>query len=104
MQSLDSIDSQNYAKAIEVLNKMAYHYYVLDSPIASDAEYDALYEILTAPVEFHRVTLPYSSHVLTFQAYIEDTSDSLTADNGKTRRWGNLSVRFYAQKPQRRPT
>lgn len=34
---------------------------------------------------------------------IEDTSDSMTADNGKTRRWGNLSVQFYAQKPQRRP-
>ena len=48
MQSLDSIDSQNYAKAIEVLNKMAYHYYVLDSPIASDAEYDALYHKLKA--------------------------------------------------------
>ena len=30
-------------------------------------------------------------------------TDSMTADNGKTRRWGNLSVQFYAQKPQRRP-
>ena len=76
----------------------------IGSNALSEAEYDALYEILTAPVEFHRVTLPYGSHTLTFQAYLEDTSDGLTADNGKTRRWGNLSVRFYAQKPQRRPT
>lgn len=76
----------------------------IGSNALSEVEYDALYEILSAPVEFHKVTLPYGSRVLTFQAYIEDTSDSLTADNGKTRRWGNLSVRFYAQKPQRRPT
>ena len=45
----------------------------------------------------------YGAGTLSFRAYIEDTSDSMTADNGKTRRWGNLSVQFYAQKPQRRP-
>lgn len=48
-------------------------------------------------------TAPYGAGTLSFRAYIEDTSDSMTADNGKTRRWGNLSVQFYAQKPQRRP-
>ena len=61
------------------------------------------YEMLTAPVESHEVVLPYGAGTLSFRAYIEDTSDSMTADNGKTRRWGNLSVQFYAQKPQRRP-
>ena len=69
----------------------------------SETEYDALFEILTAPVESHEVVLPYGAGTLSFRAYIEDTSDSMTADNGKTRRWGNLSVQFYAQKPQRRP-
>ncbi len=48
MQSLDSIDSKNYHQAIDTLNKMAHHYYVLDSPIASDAEYDTLYHKLKA--------------------------------------------------------
>ncbi|MDR1906071.1 MAG: hypothetical protein LBQ27_04030, partial [Clostridiales bacterium] len=33
---------------VNVLNKYAYHYYVLDAPIASDAEYDGLYDELTA--------------------------------------------------------
>ena len=69
----------------------------------SETEYDALFEILTAPVESHEVVLPSGAGTLSFRAYIEDTSDSMTADNGKTRRWGNLSVQFYAQKPQRRP-
>ncbi len=53
MQSPDSIDSQNYSQAIDTLNKMAYHYYVLDSPIASDAEYDALYHKLKAYEDAH---------------------------------------------------
>ena len=33
----------SYVKNIALLNKFAYHYYVLDNPIASDEEYDRLY-------------------------------------------------------------
>ena len=32
-----------YKKAVDLLNKYAYHYYVLDDPIATDEEYDNLY-------------------------------------------------------------
>ena len=46
----------------------------------SETEYDALFEILTAPVESHEVVLPYGACTLTFQAYSEETSDSMTAD------------------------
>ena len=34
---------KEYKKSVELLNKYAYHYYVLDDPIATDEEYDALY-------------------------------------------------------------
>ncbi len=34
---------EQYKTKTEVLKKMAYHYYVLDDPIASDDEYDKLY-------------------------------------------------------------
>ncbi len=34
---------EEYRKSVELLNKYAYHYYVLDDPIATDEEYDALY-------------------------------------------------------------
>jgi len=34
---------QEYQKAVEKLNKYAYHYYVLDDAIATDEEYDTLY-------------------------------------------------------------
>lgn len=37
------LDYQNYKNKTELLKKMAYHYYVLDEPIASDDDYDQLY-------------------------------------------------------------
>ena len=83
-------------------------YYDYDMEIATDrlsqAEYDSLYEALTAPVESHVVILPYGRTTLQFDAYIQSVGDSYSADNGTDRLWGNLSVKFYAIKPQRRPT
>lgn len=66
----------------------------------SETEYDALFEILTAPVESHEVVLPYGAGTLSFRAYIEDTSDSMTADNGKTRRWGNCPSNSTHRSPK----
>ena len=37
-----------YDEMVETLNKYAYHYYVLDNPIATDEEYDILYHQLVA--------------------------------------------------------
>ena len=34
---------EDYKKAIKLLNRWAYHYYVLDNPIVTDEEYDKLY-------------------------------------------------------------
>lgn len=35
---------EEYSEKLEILKKWAYHYYVLDEPIASDEEYDKLYK------------------------------------------------------------
>ena len=35
--------SQEYYTQVQILKKMAYHYYVLDEPIATDEQYDSLY-------------------------------------------------------------
>ena len=35
---------EEYKKNVELLNKYAYYYYVLDDPIATDEEYDTLYK------------------------------------------------------------
>ena len=37
---------QEMKKIVEKLNLWAYHYYTLDAPIVSDAEYDKLYDKL----------------------------------------------------------
>ncbi len=40
--------NEQYLQKVELLKKMAYHYYTLDSPIASDEEYDKLYGEIVA--------------------------------------------------------
>ncbi|RAX53908.1 DNA ligase (NAD(+)) LigA [Helicobacter sp. 16-1353] len=45
------MDYNTYKQKTEILKKMAYHYYMLDSPIASDDEYDTLYAEL---IEFEK--------------------------------------------------
>lgn len=45
---------------VEILNKYAYEYYVLDTPTVSDKEYDALYDELVALEKQANVVLPDS--------------------------------------------
>jgi DNA ligase (NAD+) len=45
---------------VELLNKYAYHYYVLDTPVVSDKEYDALYDELQRLEEAAGTFLPDS--------------------------------------------
>lgn len=45
---------------VALLNKYAYHYYVLDEPIVADKQYDELYNELLALEEKTGVRLPDS--------------------------------------------
>ncbi|WP_457746174.1 NAD-dependent DNA ligase LigA [Sulfurimonas sp.] len=47
------MNNQQYKQAVEKLNRWAYHYYVLDDPIATDEEYDKLYRTIVAYEESH---------------------------------------------------
>ena len=47
-------------KIVKQLNDWAYHYYVLDNPIVSDAEYDKLYDKLLEIEEITGIVLPDS--------------------------------------------
>ena len=42
-----------YRETIDLLNRYAYHYYVLDNPIATDEEYDRLYRAAEAYEKAH---------------------------------------------------
>ena len=64
------------------------------------ADYDTLYSILTAPVEFHTLVVPYGQSTLTFTAGITGAEDNvILMDDGTV--WGNLSITFRAKSPQR---
>lgn len=83
-------------------------YYDYSMSIGTDSlspeDYDSLYEILSAPVESHTVRLPYGRTILEFEAYIEELEDNMKSDRKTDRNWTDLSIMFYAKKPQRRPT
>ena len=66
----------------------------------SRADYDTLYSILTAPVEFHTLAVPYGQSTLSFTAGITGAEDNvILMDDGTV--WGNLSITFRAKSPQR---
>ncbi len=63
-------------------------------------EYDALFEVLSAPVNSHTVEMPYGMSSITYEAMIQRGSDELIPmDDGTW--WGNLNVSIQAKKPQR---
>lgn len=65
-------------------------------------EYDDLYETLSAPVDYHVITVPYGQTTLTFNAYVTAGDDTLKHTNMSGNDWSGLSVNFIAMSPQRR--
>lgn len=81
-----------------------YNYSMEIDPSGSDpAEYDSLYEALSAPQNSHALIVPYGRGTLTFQAYVSNGEDELFFAGGEEQQWDNLTVNFIAMKPQRRP-
>ena len=52
---------KEYKKNVELLNRYAYHYYVLDDPITTDEVYDRLYHEVLAYEEEHPQEIDPSS-------------------------------------------
>lgn len=76
----------------------------LDTSEASLAEYDALYEVLSAPEDSHMLIVPYAQGTISFEAYITNGEDSLISMESSRNKWEGLSVNFIAMSPQRRPS
>lgn len=77
---------------------------VLSASDLALSEYDALFEILSAPVNSHTVQMPYGGTLLIFDAMITGGEDELILDNGEESWWGNLTISIRARKPQRAAT
>lgn len=66
-------------------------------------EYNALWDKLTEPVEFHTVSVPGEDGLYTFKAYFSGVKDSLQKQKGSENYWKNLTVSFIAKSPARVP-
>lgn len=64
-------------------------------------EYNRLYEVLTAPVDTHSVTMPYGQTTITFNASIVGASDNIIANYNNFRRWSELKISFDSAELQR---
>lgn len=73
---------------------------------ADDLEiYDSLYEVLSAPVDSHTITVPYGkSETITFEAYVSSGKDELGVNYEGNNYWKGLSIQFIAMEPKRRPS
>ena len=93
---------QNYKMHREVAGTF-YNYTMEIAPYPAHREdYDTFYEIITAPVESHRMVFPYAQKTLEFDAYVTQGKDTVKQVNGQNL-WDGLSVYFVAMEPQRRP-
>lgn len=75
----------------------------IDTRGLSNAAYDSLYQVLTAPVDYHVITMPYGQGTITFDAYVSGVEDQMLSNNGSRTFWGEMTVDFIAMGPQRTP-
>lgn len=81
-----------------------YNYTIeLDTRNMDVAEYDSLYEALTAPVKSHTLVAPYGQGTISFEAYVTGADDTLKIMTPEKNLWGGLRINFVAMEPKRYP-
>lgn len=79
-----------------------YDYQIDIEPDPSDpSDYDAFYQLITSPTEYHEVSFPYGQETITFNAAIQSGTDTYFGAIGCRNRWSGLSIVFKAYAPQR---
>lgn len=81
-----------------------YNYTMRVEPMRDFPEdFDALFWALSAPVNSHRVVMPFAQSTLEFDALIR-TGRIIDGDvSGEFRRWYGMEITFEAIEPQRKP-
>ncbi len=64
-------------------------------------DYDKLYEILTAPVDYYMVTVPYGQSTKTIKAIVSAGNDSIIQNFSTLKKWGSLKIMIEALEPER---
>ena len=96
-------ESLNHRRIRDLLGS-GYSYQLQVEPNPSyPADYDDFYHAISAPVDYHTVTMPYGQTTITFQAAVTGGEDMDRGMLGGARRWSGLTVNFVYMEPQRRP-
>lgn len=102
------LDGDNAGRAMtgEMIRDIIGTYYNYSIEIDSDdcdrAEYDALYEVITAPADSHTFVMPYGQSTLTFKGYVSNADDELQYVYDPESRWGGLAFNMIAMAPARK--
>lgn len=67
------------------------------------SNYDALFEKLAEPVDFITLEVPHGQGTQSFMAYITSGSRKLLRQVNGSNYWGDITLKFVAKSPQRRP-
>lgn len=80
-----------------------FNYQMSFGTIENDTLYEALFDKLTEPVEFHDFSLPTVKGSYQFRGYISSVSDEVEKVLTKTAGFKGLQCKFTAKQPARRP-
>lgn len=94
-----------YPSTISDVMGTAYEYTMeIERDETTPNDYNNFYQVITAPVAYHSVTLPYNNTTLTFNAEILTAEDTALGSIGGYNKWSNLQITFVPIEPQRMPT
>jgi len=80
-----------------------FNYDMAFGTIDDDDVYEALWDKLTEPVEYHDFTLPTTKGAYSFRGYISTVSDEMSTVESDTVKFKGLACKFIAKKPARKP-
>lgn len=68
-----------------------------------DTDYNAFWDKMTEPVEFHQISIPTKSGYYTFTGYISSVSDEYKKILDNKEEFTGFTCKFTAQSPSRTP-
>lgn len=105
------LDGENTSRSIhdgamvrDIIGTFYNYSITFDTRKADYQTYDALYELLSAPVASHSFVLPYAQTTRTFEGYVTSGDDNITVRkvNGTPRNiWGELTIEIIAMEAAR---
>ena len=109
-RSFNILDGENSGRVQtgDMVSDIIGTYYNYSLQIEQDSQYpedyDALYEVVSEPVDYHRIIVPYAQGTYQFEAYVTEGSDTLNLiNNNNLYNWSGLNLSFVAMKPKKIP-